>query len=347
VFVKRQRDRGAVGALTVVLFGTGVLLAVSALVVDIGMIYAERKQLQTGADAAAVRAAQVCATDATLCGGPGLDRTATAYARNNETNAEAAATVCGRGGDLPGCPTDTAGQCARPAPEGGAYAEVHTRVERADGSNLLPPVFAQAVLDDYDGAAVTACARVAWGPPAAARTLALAVSTCDWQRMSDRGRLLPSVEAALPLYDETDPTACGRSGLGDGNRGGFRWLDGADGCRTRVSTSAAVEVTRPGDRPDDCLDVLESLLATPGRAVAVPVFAGVSDAGDYTVRGVAAFIVTGWHLPDSVEPSPRLGPDCPDRAPTCVFGFFTRGVVPGGGAVGGPDLGAQITTLIG
>ncbi|MEV0720358.1 pilus assembly protein TadG-related protein [Asanoa sp. NPDC050611] len=347
MFLKRQGDRGAVGALTVVLFGTGVLLAVSALVVDIGLIYAERKQLQTGADAAAVSAAQVCATDAARCGGPDLDRTATAYARNNETNAEAAATVCGRGGDLPACPTGSADQCARPAPETGAYAEVHTRIQRADGSNLLPPVFAQAVLDDYDGAAVTACARVAWGPPAAARTFGLAISTCDWQRMTGRGGRLPSVEQPVPLYDETDPAACGRRGLGDGNQGGFRWLAGTRDCRAAVSTTRAVEVTRPGERPDDCLDLLEELVATPDRAIAVPVFARVSDDGGYTVRGVAAFVVTGWRLPDSVEPSPRLGRDCPEGASTCVFGYFTRAVVPGGGAVGGPDLGAQITTLIG
>ncbi|GAA1873271.1 pilus assembly protein TadG-related protein [Asanoa iriomotensis] len=339
MFLNRRRDRGAVSAIAAVLFGTGVVLGVSALVVDVGLIYVERKQLQTGADAAAIDAARVCATDATRCGGAAMDRTAAAYARQNENNGEATAIVCGRGGDLPSCPAGGA-RCVRPAPADGAYAEVRTSIRRADGSNLLPPVFAQAVLDDYDGAAVSACARVAWGPPAAARTTALAISTCDWQRMSNRGRLLPSVEEAIPLFDETDPTSCGRNGVGNGNRGGFRWLESAD-CRTDVETA---EEKRAGERPDGCLDLLE---ATRGKAIAVPIFNRVSGR-DYTIRGVAAFVVTGWRLPDDVEPSPRLGRDCADReATTCVFGFFTRAVVPGGGAVGGPDLGAQITALIG
>ncbi|MDG4823923.1 hypothetical protein O7635_18865 [Asanoa sp. WMMD1127] len=330
-----------------VFFGFGVALGVCALVLDIGLIAVARKQLQTGADAAAVEVARTCATSAAACGGADSGDTAIAYAQENVPDGAATAVVCGRGEGLAECPPPAgAGACAQPAPETGAYAEVHTSILRADGSTLLPPVFAQAVVDGFDGAAVTACARVTWGSPAAARALALTVSTCDWQRMTDGGAL-PSAEQAIPLFADTDPAACGRAGAGAGDPGGFRWVAGADAtCRTATSAGAQLRVTDPTERPTACLPALESLVGEPGRPVAVPIFSAVSAAGDYTVRGIAAFVVTGWQLPDSAVPSPRIT-TCDDGVDFCVFGFFTRALVPGGGTVGGPDLGAQITALIG
>ncbi|MEV4538576.1 Tad domain-containing protein [Asanoa sp. NPDC049518] len=342
--MRRPRDRGAVGAIVAVLFGTGVALGMAALVVDIGLIYVERKQLQTGADAAAVEVARVCAASAVACGAPGTNATAAAYARENVVDGEAMAAVCGRGGGLAACAGVSA--CARPAPETGVYAEVRTSILRADGSTLLPPVFAQAVVDDYDGAAVTACARVTWGPPRAARTLGLTVSACDWADLTRRGRTFPSAERTVRGYDDTDPAACGRGGVGSRGAGGFRWVAGADAsCRTPVSTTTTFRVTARTQRPAGCRDVLETL--TPGQAVAVPIFSAVTDAGDggfaYTVLGVGAFVVTGWRLPGSRSPRTPAGCGGGD----CVSGYFTRAPVPGGGTVGGPDLGAQITALIG
>jgi len=348
---RRGDDRGAVAAVAAVFVGSGVALGICALVVDVGLIYAEHKQLQTGADAAAVEVARVCATSAVACGAPESGAAATAYAQVNVPDGEATAVVCGRGGGLSECPAPSDATCTGPAPEAGVYAEVHTSILTADGSTLLPPVFAQAVVDDYDGAAVTACARVTWGSPTAARGLALTTSTCDWKRMTRGGGALPSTEQAVALYTDTDPAACGRGGTGAGDPGGFRWVAGADStCRTSTSTSTPLRATLPDERPNGCLEVLESLIATPGQAVAVPIFAKVTDAGDggfaYAVQGVAAFVVTGWQLPDSVVPSPNLS-SCGAGVSTCVYGFFTRAVVPGGGTVGGPDLGAQITALIG
>jgi hypothetical protein len=346
---RRGDDRGAVAAVAAVFFGSGVALGICALVVDVGLIYAQHKQLQTGADAAAVEVARVCATSAVACGAPESDAAAAAYARVNVLDGAATAVVCGRGGGLSECPAPSDATCTGAAPEAGVYAEVRTSILTADGSTLLPPVFAQAVVDDYDGAAVTACARVTWGSPAAARTLALTISTCDWKRMAGGG--LPSTEQAVALYTDSDPAACGRGGTGAADPGGFRWVAGPDStCRTSASTSTPLRATLPDERPNGCLDVLESLIATPGQAVAVPIFAKVTDAGDggfaYAVQGVAAFVVTGWQLPDSVVPSPNLS-SCGPGVSTCVYGFFTRAVVPGGGTVGGPDLGAQITALIG
>ncbi len=62
---RRRRDRGAVALIVTVLFAGGVLMGVAALTVDVGQLYSERRQLQNGADAAALSLAKVCATGGT------------------------------------------------------------------------------------------------------------------------------------------------------------------------------------------------------------------------------------------------------------------------------------------
>jgi len=54
-------ERGAIATIVAMLFGLGVLLGAGALTVDVGNINAERRQLQNGADAAALSAARDCA----------------------------------------------------------------------------------------------------------------------------------------------------------------------------------------------------------------------------------------------------------------------------------------------
>ena len=51
-------DRGVVGVLVGLLLGT-VLLGVGALVIDVGQLYQERAQLQSGAGAAALAVAAI------------------------------------------------------------------------------------------------------------------------------------------------------------------------------------------------------------------------------------------------------------------------------------------------
>ena len=87
---RRHHDRGAISALAAVLFGSGVLLGMAALVVDVGLLYTERAQLQNGADAAAVEVAQICATSAVADCAPAVTGPVAAqYARDNAANGEA------------------------------------------------------------------------------------------------------------------------------------------------------------------------------------------------------------------------------------------------------------------
>ncbi|WP_446217495.1 pilus assembly protein TadG-related protein [Micromonospora sp. IBHARD004] len=363
-FAGARGDRGAVATTVALLLGSGVLLGMAALVVDVGNLYAERGQLQNGADAGAVKVGQICATDPADCSPDetDFDDVVDRYADRNANDGAAAATVCGRGGELPACALweNRLTDCVGPPPVGVSYVEVHTSTRGDDDSTVLPPVFAQAVVGGYEGAQVGACSRVAWGPPARATTLALAVSICDWNRNTTDttdGRQYDEEEAVLPVYDETAPKACGVAGTSAENLGGYRWLEDADReCRATASIAEAdgypvsTGDSRPPGRADDCDAALASL-RTSKQPVLVPVFDQVTGRGGtarYHVSGFAAFVVTGWHLPTSKVPSRVTGQDsCADEEKSCVFGYFTQTLVPGGGAIGGPDLGARVVAPIG
>lgn len=354
-------DRGAVATTVTLLLASGVLLGMAALVVDVGNLYAERGQLQNGADGGAIKVAQICATNPVDCSPEvtDFDDVVDRYAERNANDGAAAATVCGRGGELAACPAwqDRLTNCVGPPPEDKSYVEVHTSTRTTDGSTVLPPVFAQAVVGGFEGAQVAACSRVAWGPPARATTLALTISACDWNRYTAGGTGYDEEEVVLPVYDETAPGACGIAGTSAANLGGYRWLEDADReCRATASIAevngypVSTGDSRPAGRADDCDDALASL-RTSEQPVLVPVFDQVTGRGGtarYHVSGLAAFVVTGWHLPTSKVPSSVTGRDaCADEEKSCVFGYFTQTLVPGGGAIGGPDLGARVVAPIG
>ncbi|RKN46235.1 hypothetical protein D7223_15015 [Micromonospora endolithica] len=330
---RADADRGGVAVTVGLLIGSGVLLGMMALVVDVGLLYVERGQLQNGADAAAVAAARACALDPAECTGPDgetVDALAGRYADGNANDGQATAEVCGRGGGLATC-GDTPVDCLRAAPAAGPYVEVRTGTRRDGDETLLPPVFAQAVLGGYRGAEVRACARATWGGPVRADTLALALPFCDWERLTSSGTVFPAAPGPVPVRPGTTGT-CTAAGAG------FRWLDADDDCR--VVRSVNQETAGATDDPD-CGDALEDAL---GRSVLVPVVDPPTGGGGdaFTVRGFAAFVVTGFTFGDRTE-----GTGCGDGVEPCVRGHLTEQLLPGGGAIGGPDLGARVVALVG
>jgi hypothetical protein len=70
----------------------------------------------------------------------------------------------------------------------------------------------------------------------------------------------------------------------------------------------------------------------------------------YSIRGFAAFVVTGAKLPGYNRPS-WLYPSNPNRCTggqeKCIYGFFTQGLVPVGGTIGGPSMGVTVVQMSG
>ena len=95
---ERERDEGAVMIWVALMMV--VLLGVGAIVIDIGALYAEKRQLQNGADAAALAVAQDCANGSCSGYGARADEYADLNAKDGAANIDL---VCGVGPGLPTC----------------------------------------------------------------------------------------------------------------------------------------------------------------------------------------------------------------------------------------------------
>ena len=350
-------DRGAIAVLVVILIGGGVLTGIGALVIDVGQLYAERAQLQNGADAAALGVAKSCAAGSCT---PGV---AVTYAdANAQDGASAVDLVCGSG-TLDGCPAGTGGITDCPPPGGGNFVDVHTSTENADGSTLLPPVFARLLPGEanYNGTTVGACAQAQWGPPLTATTLAVTISACEWDNDTSLGTLfappppypqdpLPAPSADQVLRLRTSPGGgCASEPAGADGPSAFGWtIDQTGTCAMTISTGSYGASTG-ASAGGSCQQALASAVAS--RApVYVPVYISVTGTGSgtaYTLKGFAAFVITGYRVPGAAAPD-WLNPanDCspPDQ---CINGFFVRALIPAAGPVGGLDLGATEIRLSG
>jgi len=357
----RRDDRGAVGVLVAVLVACGVLLGIGALAVDVGQLYSQRAQLQNGADAGALAVAKTCAEGACSPG------TATSYANaNSATNTAAVDLVCGSG-SLGACPapTGTMYDCPAAPPAGTNFVDVHTSTLTPGGSTLLPPSFARTLLgmSNYQGSTVRACAQAEWGPPLAGGGLAVTISACEWDHATQNGAVFappppyppnplpsPSLDQVLHLHTaQTGGLSCPTEPAGADGPGLFGWtndpmnnctspiINGQYGGSTGASISQACKTAISADQQNKTL-------------LFMPIYVSVSGTGNngvYTLKGFAAFVVTGYHLP-GFNASDWLNPanDCKGSS-FCINGYFTQGLIPTPGTVGGPNLGADIIVLSG
>jgi Flp pilus assembly protein TadG len=336
-------DRGAFGVLVGMLLGTGVLLGMAALTIDVGTLYQERAELQNGADAGSIAVAKSCVV--TTCA-PG---TAATYANLNAKDGVSAVTlVCGYdlNGALPGCPASSGAiyDCPSAPSAGTNYVDVHTATLTTGGSSLLPPVFARALAGNagYQGSTVLACARAMWGPAIqSSKSLAMTLSLCAWTQATGGTPPTFGVDTRIFVRDAPNaPTCAGLSAPGE-----FGWLNDIGGC------TAAIDLTQNGHAAGsdpgknlsaECQDALESYVANK-TPIYIPIFdttTGSGSGASYHLIGLAAFILTGYGnmnpLKDAI-PSPFTTADCPNgkTTPSCIFGHFTQALVPVTTTVGG------------
>jgi Flp pilus assembly protein TadG len=349
-------ERGAVGVLVAVLIGGGVLVGMGALVVDVGQLYSERAQLQNGSDAGALAVAKTCAQGSCDSG------TATSYADSNANDGVSKVSlVCGSG-SLGGCPATGGSMVDCPAnPAAGTnYVDVNTETETPSGSTLLPPSFAQTLLgnSNYHGSTVRACAQAEWGPPSSASGVAVTFSACEWDQATNNGALFapppPAIPAAsfdvvLKLHTTSSSTSCPTEPAGADAPGNFGWTDdpnndcttpvisGSYGGNTGVSASQACKTALAADVADHTV-------------VYIPIYVSVGGTGanaTFTLKGFAAFVITGYALPgfkstDWLNPANQCkGSD------KCINGYFTQGLIPEPGSIGGTNLGAEVIELTG
>jgi Flp pilus assembly protein TadG len=358
-------ERGAIGVLVGVLIGGGVLLGMGALAIDVGQLYQNRAELQNGADAAALAVADSCA----------LGSCATGIANQYATGNASALTgynagvdlVCGSGTGMAACPgtTGAAYDCPANPAAGTNYVDVHTSTRTGSGSTLLPPRFARTLLGNsgYAGTNVKACAQAEWGAPSTANTIAFTISACSWYVYTNNGTNFapppPYPPNPASSYDHimfehgsqgSKTTGCPPyQPSGQDSPGNFGWTDDSGNCSVPITNNSYGGNTGASISADCQAALLSDW--TNRTIVYLPVYSAISGTGtgvSYTLLGFAAFVITGYHITGTFKAKDWLNPanDCTGNN-FCIDGFFTQGLIPSTGGLGGKGLGASIVKLTG
>jgi hypothetical protein len=369
---RMSTDDGAVAVIVALLAVS--LFGFAAIVVDIGALYAERRELQNGADAGALAVVDECLR--TDCSHGNVTSVAGSYAGQNASDLAADATVCGNGD-----PSWTI-SCTPPEgmPLGARYARVRTTTRNADDSRFMPALLGGILDADYTGATVVAESVVLWGsPPRTGKTLPLIISACEWMNYTTSGTNyapLPSyTEDGTAHYDDvgganpypvsyeaeiltqggSGETCKAGGGFNDTIPGGFGWLKTDKECDATISSDGdGTETVDSKQGFNPC--VKQELAGLLDEVVQMPIFAEDPSKTTYTISGWASFYITGYCLNgncDTSKPSPNHAhvplwddqPACfsnPDH--DCVTGYFLDLPVLSG-LVGGASFGETVVQL--
>lgn len=313
--LSRRRDYDEDGVTIVIMAASlTVLLAVAALVIDIGALLNERRQLQNGADAAALAVAKSCGAGS--CDPTLAESLADANAEDRAARVDSV---------------------SYPAP---GQVKVVLITEASDGGRILPFNFAQAVTG-HDGATVHASATAAWGGVGRASVIPLVISICEFNAATSGGTVFNTTFTGpvRVVYFHADSSAagCDLGPSGSDIPGGFGWVD-STGCRATISVDTTVSEKPGNSAPCD-------ISALVGTTVLVPIYTSVNGLGGsngtYGVYAFAEFRLVGYRFP-----SMTAGTPVPCKQPnSCVAGYFTR-LVNVGEVGGGPDLGATTVSLV-
>lgn len=321
-------DRGAVAVIVAILFGGAVLLGMGAFVVDAGDMYAERAQLQNGADSGALAVASGCAQSAAGCSNAlsalnsACSTTPSASSGiascNANDNTAKVDSVCGSGPGLNPCPSPAPASCPSTTPSG-SYVQVQTSTLNPDGTTLLPPTFGKAVLgSSWQGEHVQACAQASWAPPGSlGAAVAVTISYCEWQHDTANGTTFGSYppwppsylrvyaatasaagsETVLRLHGDSGTPSCnsGNDSAGWDAPGAFGWVGTGSTCTVSITSNSYPD--KAGNSAiNACAQVFLNAYNN-HRPIYIPVYRGTTGTGSgvqYTLQGFAAFIVTGW-----------------------------------------------------
>jgi hypothetical protein len=309
-----DRERGAVAVIVALLMVP--LIGFAAIAIDVAAMHAERQQLQTGADAAALGIAQDCARDA--CGVPSQAAQKLAVANSNDGGSTATVTTL----------DTTVGRV--------------TVENEGTSEHWFAPVLGLA-----DSALISARSSAGWGYPSGGRAmLPLALSFCEWFAQTSGG--LPSQTTPRTIYlSGTSSSVTGCAGPSGNVPGGFGWL------RTDAGTCNATSVILQTLMTDTGVSVssgctLADFVALHNSTVLLPIFdksAGTGSSSTYQVYGYAAFRLTGYSLGGQYV----WNAPCKGDA-RCISGYFTQFVDLGSAfdySMTAPKLGAAIVGLTG
>jgi hypothetical protein len=342
---------------------TTVCIGIAAIVIDVGAIFEERRDLQNGADAAALAVAIDCALG-TNCSPAAAQPIAEQYADANANDGQARV-------------------LENEIVFGDNEVTVTTRTDDADGRdidgnpNTVDHWFAR--IWGNLGKEVRAEATARWGAPGTVNAIPIVISSCEWSEATGGGITFGSGNyRIIYLHDLNDsggngggngggsggqtPPLCkfgpGQDIDGDGERaeGGFGYLE-SSGCSATITVGGYVTgepgAGNPGSLGCSITDIL-------GQDLLIPIFDDASfDSANpcggppgqncYHIYGFGAFHVSDVDLTGG-QWSNQSNICLPQQR--CLGGYFTHFVELGEGLEilnegTAPDLGVSVVVLSG
>jgi hypothetical protein len=276
ITARADTERGGISVLIALLMV--VLLGFAAIAIDVGMLYAERTQLQNGSDAAALMVAQKCAMNETDTNCSATSPLAADLANKNALDGQS--NVKSIALDK----IDRSVQVTAGAKETGS------------APNTVSLFFARVL--GIPSAEVLATSSVRWGSPVEGTTpFPLAFSICQVAGMVDGASQL------LQNHSADSNADCPLGPAGKTVPGGFAWIVQASGqCGGLVNLAESQSGSETGnDGPSNCDEVLNkwAVELAAGRPVTLllPVYNDVSGTGSgasYSLSSFVAFSVQGW-----------------------------------------------------
>jgi hypothetical protein len=319
-----------------------MLLGMGALVIDVGALYQEQREVQNGADAAALAVAKDCALDDCLDEYGTADHYADENAKDDASNVPL---VCGEGPSLAACsdpPPETEGA------SGWVRVDTSTHNPDNDANDTQIDLVLAPVLDAANvGETITASAVAAWAPLGSVTTIPLTFSTCEFTAFG--GSLdppgFPSGRDYIYFHNTTEAGTCPQGPSGTDLPGGFGWLDEND-CASQITANRWVD-DKPGNSVPPGCDPREWRNAE----VVIPLFdhtRGLSGtSGEYHVAGFVGFRILGYRFDRFNRWNIFRCPGTFSRRAACIYGEFTRITATDGEFGGGDDFGARIVKMIG
>lgn len=324
-------ERGAMAVLIAVLMV--VFFGAVTIVVDVGALYWERRELQNGADGAALAVARDCALGVYACPpGTAADPASAAFVLAGayaDTNANDREANLGHP-DRPACSSSTDGVSQEGVCYGSGEVTVTTTTRDSDGNSSLSHFFAPVLsrllgADPRDSTRVGAAATAAWGSPSSLATVPIVMSTCEYDLYTNSGTsfaqpdFYDDTERTLKLHDPSNAAAAqcpvGPAGMdanGDGKLpAGFGWLETDASCNVGTTTVGANQwVTKNSGNNPACNDAVLFARFTPGTTVAIPIFGDFcrpsqtppptcpdfNNRDKYRIVSYAAFYISGYRL---------------------------------------------------
>jgi hypothetical protein len=307
-----------------------VLIGMVAFAVDVGALYAERRELQSAADARVLAIAEDCARGTDPCDYPTALATAQSYADDNAKDTR-------HGID----------ELVLDVGAGTVSAKTST-VDGGSGATILAPLFAGVL--GYGGSTVRADAAAAWGYPRSLYgALPLIFSDCEWEKFGPPPPLQegpPYSGSATVIYFHGSEEACHASPSGQDLPGGFGWLETFGLCQTNIEYGDWVTID-PGASPsNDCSPAFMADIV--GTVVHLPFFDNIVGTGNnatYHVAGFGALYVTGFNFGGQFK-QPSAGSAPCSGSDRCIAGYFTKSTATDG-EIGGENRGIVIVKLTG